>query len=58
MSKKRQNEVKRNKFLFDEVKKHSKTSPDVQFQEFSSTNQKPRPKTDYELTEKTIPKKT
>ena len=36
MSKKRQNEVKRNIF-FDEVKKHSRTSPEVQFKEFSLT---------------------
>ena len=47
MLKKRQNEVKRNIFLFDEVKKHSRTSPDVQFKEFSLTK-KTRPKTDYE----------
>ena len=41
MLKKRQNEVKRNIFLFDEVKKkHSRTSPDVQFKEFSLTKQK------------------
>ena len=46
MLKKRQNEVKRNIFLFDEVKKQSRTSPDVQFKEFSSTKQKTRPRTD------------
>ena len=46
--KKWQNEVKRNIFLFDEVKKHSRTSPDVQFKEFSLTKQKTRPRTDYE----------
>ena len=40
MLKRRQNEVKRNIFLFDEVKKHSRTSPDVQFKEFSLTNRK------------------
>ena len=40
MLKKRENEVKRNFFLFDEVKKHSRTSPDVQFKEFSLTNRK------------------
>ena len=40
MLKKRQNEVKRNIFLFDEVKKHSRTSPDAQFKEFSLTKQK------------------
>ena len=39
MSKKRQNEVKRNKFLVDE-KKHNRTSHDVQFKEFSLTKQK------------------
>ena len=48
MLKKRQNEVKRNIFLFDEVKKHSRTSPDTQFKEFSLTKQKTRPRTDYE----------
>ena len=32
---------------FDEVKKHSRTSPDVQFKEFSFTKQKTRSKTDY-----------
>ena len=44
MLKKRQNEVKQNIFLFDEVKKHSRTSPDVQFKEFSLTKQKTRPR--------------
>ena len=29
-------------------KKHSRTSPDVQFKEFSLTKQKTRPRTDYE----------
>ena len=49
MLKKRQNEVKRNIFLFDEVKKkHNRTSPDAQFKEFSLTKQKTRPRTDYE----------
>ena len=48
MLKKRQNEVKRNIFIFDEVKKHSRTSPDVQFKEFSLTKQKTRPRKDYE----------
>ena len=52
MLKKRQIEVKRNIFLFDEVKKHSSTSPDVQFKEFWLT--KKRPKTDYEWIGKTI----
>ena len=34
---------------FDEVKKkHSRTSPDVQFKELSLTKQKTRPRTDYE----------
>ena len=46
MLKKRQNEVKRKIFLFDEVKKHSRTSPDVQFKEFSLTQQTSRPRTD------------
>ena len=40
MLKQWQNEVKRNIFLLDEVKKHSRTSPDVQFNEFSLTKQK------------------
>ena len=31
----------------DELKKHSRTSPDVQFKEFSLTKQKTRPITDY-----------
>ena len=58
MLKKRQNEVKRNIFLFDEVKKHSRTSPDVQFKEFSLTKQrKTRPRMDYEWIEKIIFKK-
>ena len=57
MLKKRQNEVKRNIFLFDEVKKHSRRSPDVQFKEFSLTKQKTRPRTDYEWIGKTIWKK-
>ena len=52
MLKKRQNEVKRNTFLFDEVKKHSRTSPDVQFKEFSLTKQKTR--RDYEWIGKTV----
>ena len=30
------------------LKKHSRTSPDVQFKEFSLTKQKTRPRTDYE----------
>ena len=35
MLKKRQNEVKLNIFLFDEVKKHSRTSPETQFKEMN-----------------------
>ena len=41
----------------DEIKKHSKTSPDVQFKEFSLAEQKIRPRTDYEWTGKTIEEK-
>ena len=40
MLKKRQNEVKRNFFLFDEVKKHSRTSPETQFKEFNKKLQR------------------
>ena len=54
MLKKRKNEVKRNIFLFDEVKKHSRTTPDVQFKEFSLTKQKTIPRTDYEWIGKII----
>ena len=55
MLKKRQNEVKQNIFLFDEVKKHSTTSPDVQFRKFSLNKyKKSRPRMDYELIEKII----
>ena len=57
MLKKRQNEVKRNIFLFDEVKKHSRTSLDTQFKEFSLTKQKTRLRTEYEWIGKTISKK-
>ena len=39
-------------------KKHSRTSPDVQFKEFSLTKQKTRPRTDYEWIGKTIQKKS
>ena len=46
--------VKRKKFSFDQVKKHSRTSPDVQFKEFSLTKQETRPRTDYEWIVKTI----
>ena len=35
MLKKRQNEVKRNIFIFDEVKKHSRTSPEKQIKELN-----------------------
>ena len=41
----------------DEMKKHSRTSPDVQFNEFSLTK-KTRPKTDYEWIEKPFRKKS
>ena len=49
----------RNKNHDDEIKKkHSRTSPDVQFKEFSLTKQKTRPRTDYEWIGKTIYKKS
>ena len=35
-------------------KKHSRTSPDLQFEEFSLTKQKTRPRTDHEWIGKTI----
>ena len=38
----------------DEIKKHSRTSPDVKFKEYSLTKQKTRPRTDYEWFGKTI----
>ena len=38
-------------------KKHSRTSPDTQFKEFSLTKQKTRPRTDYEWIGKTISEK-
>ena len=41
----------------DKIKKHSRTSPDVQFKEFSLTKQTTRPRTDYEWIGKTIKKK-
>ena len=41
----------------DEIKKHSRTSPDVQFKEFWLTKQKSRPRTDYEWPGKIISKK-
>ena len=40
------------------LKKNSRTSPDVQFKEFSLTKPKTRPKTDYEWIGKTIYKKS
>ena len=36
------------------LKKHSRTSPDVQLKKFSLTKQKTRPRTNYERFEKTI----
>ena len=42
----------------DELKKHSRTNPDVQFKEFSVTKQKIRPTTNYECIGKTISKKS
>ena len=56
MLKKRQNEVNRN-FFIRRSKKHSRTSPDVQFKEFPLTKQKTRHRTDYEWIGKTIYKK-
>ena len=47
---------RRNKNLDDEIKKNSRTSPDVQFKEFSLTKQKVVKRTMREL-EKTILKK-
>ena len=44
----------RNKNRDDEIKKHSRTSPDEQFKEFSLTKQKNRPRKDYEWIGKTI----
>ena len=46
-----------NKNLDDEVKKHKRKRPDVQFKECSLTKQKTRPSRDYERTGKTIFKK-
>ena len=40
--------VKRKRESDDETKKHSRTSPDVQFKELSLTKQKTRPRKDYE----------
>ena len=40
--------VGRNKNLLDEVKKHSSTSPDVEFKEFSLTKQRTKPRPDNE----------
>ena len=36
------------------LKKNSRTSPNVQFKEYSLTKQKTRPRTDYEWIGKTI----
>ena len=47
-----QNEKERQ--TMKQIKKHSRTSPDVQFKEFSLTKQKTRPRTDYEWFGKTI----
>ena len=48
----------RNKNHDKEIKKkHSRTSPDAQFKDFSLTKQKTTPRTDYEWIEKTIQKK-
>ena len=47
----------RNKNLDNEIQKHSRTSPDVQFKEISLTKEKTRPKTDYKWIGKTIQKK-
>ena len=47
----------RNKNRDDEIKTHSRTSPDVQFKELSLTKQKTRPRTHYEWIGKTIQKK-
>ena len=44
------------KNLDDEIK-HSRTTPDVQFKEFSLTKQTTRPRTDYESIGITISKK-
>ena len=46
----------RNKNHDDEIKKPSRTSPDVQFKEFSLTLQATRPRTDNERIGKTIGK--
>ena len=40
------------------IEKHSRTSPDVQFKEFSLTKQKTRPRTDYEWIGKPFRKKS
>ena len=40
--------VRQNKNLLDEVKKHSRTIPDVQFKNFSLTKQNTIPRTDNE----------
>ena len=43
--------------MCEQILKHSRTSADVQFKEFSLTKQKTRPRTDYESIGKTIYKK-
>ena len=40
MSKRRHNEVKQKNFIQRSKKKYSRTSPDIQFKEFSRTKQK------------------
>ena len=54
MLKKRQNEVKRNIFLFDEVKNIAGQVLTYNSKNFHWMNRKTRPKMDYELIEKTI----
>ena len=51
------NKCKTKRASDDETKKHSRTSPDTQFKEFSLTKQKTRPRTDYEWIGKNISKK-
>ena len=48
----------RNKNRDDEIKKHSRTSPELKFKEVSLTKQKTRPRRDYELIGKTNKKKS
>ena len=59
MLKKRQNEVKRNIFLFDEVKKNiARQVLTYNSKNFKWLNRKTRPRMDYEWIEKTILKKS